>query len=154
MFIHKPNLQVTKRHTIVLLMSLLFIMTALPVQAARMLCRSDPIVILSNGAIFDINAGIGTLPMAVKEVHYTLHGPVGTSAIAVISIPAWITTRETFQYVADQPSNTYFATVTVHTKAGNAAVVANATVITLDGISLGFYAVEGVEGSPITVRMR
>ena len=138
----------------ILILLVLFLLTTVPVQAARLFCRSDPVVILSDGAIFDISADISTLPFAVREVHYTLHGPVGTSTVAVIHTPTWLTSQETFEYIADQEPGVYSATVLVHTRLGNAPVTANAVVTTLAGIRLDFYAVRGVEGVPIHVYMR
>jgi hypothetical protein len=146
--------QKSKHYTRILLFSALFLLAALPAYAGWMLCRSDPLIILSNGATFDISAGMSVPAPNVTEVHYTLHGPVGTSLVVSIGTPTWFTTLETFQYIADQPPGKYSATVLVHTTEGNAQVVANAVVLLPFGLHLRLHSVEGVEGVPIDIVMR
>src|SRR5215212_8296117 len=48
-------------------------------------CRSDPIVILSDGTILDVSADIGTDVSNVREIHYVVHGPRGVKLVSVIS---------------------------------------------------------------------
>lgn len=144
----------TRQMKTLLFLVAVLLLAAIPAQAAWMLCRSDPVVLLSNGATFDLSADISVLALSVTEVHYTMHGPTGTSLVTAISTPTWLTTQETFEYIADQSAGQYYATVLVHTTQGNASVVANADVVTAEGVLLAFYSASGVEGVPITVTMQ
>lgn len=121
---------------------------------ARLRCRSDPAVILSNGMILDIGANISTLPWQVTEAHYELHVPVGVSMVAAIHTPTWLTSQETFTFYADQPAGQYQVITTVHTTEGDASVVADTTLVSLQGIRLGRYTVSGMEGEALSVSFK
>src|SRR5690349_4855527 len=83
--------------------------------AAGIRCRSDPAVVLSNGAIIDLSADIDANLWDVQTVDYVLHVPAGVQALAVVRTPNWPTTKETFRIVADQPKNVYDSTTVVTT---------------------------------------
>ncbi len=118
---------------------------------ASLLCRSDPVVILSNGMTLDLGASISVLPWQVREVHYELHVPVGVSMVVAIHTPAWLTSQETFATVADQPPQQYETVTTVYTTAGNAQVTADTTLVSLLNIKLGHYTVSGFEGRALAL---
>lgn len=123
-------------------------------SAKRVFCRSDPVVILSNGVVIDISADVGTLLFNVEEVHYELHGPQGTSPIAVVHTPAWLTSQETFTYYADQPAGQYLATTIVHTSdPGEVDVVARFTLLSALGLRLDYASASGVQGEVIEVSL-
>jgi len=132
---------------VVLLAALILPQTA----QAYLMCRSDPVVILSNGMILDLDADISTLPMQVKEVHYELHLPQGVRVLAVIRTRAWLTSQETFTVYADQNPQQYQTVTTVHTTVGNATVSAVAILVSALNIKLGFYQVLGSEGDALTL---
>src|SRR5579871_2927962 len=113
---------------------------------ATLLCRSDPVVILSNGVTLDLGATLNVLPMQVKQVHYELHVPVGVSMILAIHTPAWITSQETFVLIADQQPGQYEAVTTAYTTTGDAQVVADTTLVSALNINLGHFTVSGLEG--------
>ncbi len=134
---------------------ILLVVCALPgiVQAALM-CRADPVVILSNGMILDIGATISTLPWQVEEVHYELHIPVGVRMITAIHTPTWLTSQETFTVVANQSPNQYRVYTTVHTSEGDASVVADTTLVSALKINLGRFTVSGFEGQRLALGFR
>ncbi|HVU11189.1 MAG TPA: hypothetical protein VHD90_07915 [Phototrophicaceae bacterium] len=134
---------------LLLALSLLAILSG--AAQASMLCRSDPVVILSNGMTLDLGASISVLPWQVREVHYELHVPVGVSMIAAIRTPAWLTSQETFAVVADQQPKQYEAITTVYTSDGNAQVTADTTLVSLLNIKLGHYSVSGLEGRALAL---
>lgn len=134
-----------------IIMALIIALTVPGLVHASLLCRSDPVVVLSNGVTLDIGALISTLPMQVKEVHYELHVPVGVSMIAAIHTPTWLTSQETFTVYADQPRNQYKVTTVVYTTQGNADVVAETLLVSLFGIKLGRYTAAGKEGERLSV---
>lgn len=113
--------------------------------ASLISCRSDPLVILSNGTVLDISADIDTLLTNVEEVHYTLHIPTGLSVVAALSTPNWPTTVETFTVYADQSAGKYSTTTTVETTTSNTAVTANFLV------NLTYRTTSGFNGQALTV---
>ena len=135
------------------LLLIVFVALALPeiAQASSLLCRSDPVVILSNGMTLDMGATISTLPMQVTEVHYELHVPAGVTAVIVIRTPAWLTSQETFTVYDDQQPEQYQTVTTVHTSLGDAAVMADTSLVSLLNIHLGYYAVSGKEGDRLAL---
>lgn len=96
-----------------------------PAHAIEIGCRSDPLIILSNGAIIDLSADIAALPWEIERVVYVLHAPVGTSLIAAIHTPSWPGTVEEFHFYADNPPGQYNSTTTVYTEDEGVAVTAH-----------------------------
>jgi hypothetical protein len=121
---------------------------------AKLICRSDPVVILSNGVIMDIGASISTMPWEVQEVHYRLHVPRGVSMILAIHTPTWLTSQETFTVVADQDPNYYKVATVVRTMTGDATVSADATLVALLNVKLGIFSVTGPENTMLWLGFR
>lgn len=118
------------------------------VTLARLLeCRSDPLVVLSDGTIVDVSADIDTLLLNVTEVHYTLHIPQGLSPVLVIRTKAWLTSTETFSFYADQPADQYSSSTIVQTTSGNTAVTANMLV------NLGHGQASGYTGQSLNISL-
>lgn len=140
-----------KRYQIVLS---LIVLPLLPFGGRSLICRSDPVVILSNGLTLDIGASISVLPFDVTEVHYELHVPQGVSALLTVHTPAWITSQETFTLIDDMPARQYKVTTTAHTKAGDADVTADTVLVSALKLKLGAYSASGSEGEPLTVTFK
>jgi hypothetical protein len=111
-------------------------------------CRSDPLVVLSDGTVLDISADIGALLWDVEEVHYDLHIPKGLSVVVSVSTPNWPTTVERFRVYADNPPGTFTSTTTVFTREENTPVTANFLVNTI------YRTLDGVSGQPLTVEIK
>ena len=135
---------------VVLVLSALLLLVPAAVHA-RLLCRSDPVVILSNGVTLDIGATISTLPWQVTEVHYELHVPQGVSLVSAIHTPTWLTSQETFTVIGDQPAKSYVVNVTVRTTLGNATFSGDVLLVQLLGLKVGGYTQQVREGSVATV---
>ena len=142
----------TRFSKIQFLLIALLIVAALPgIAQAYLICRSDPVVKLSNGMTLDLSASISTLPTQVRTVHYELHVPVGISMIAVHHTSAWPASQETFSFYADQPAGSYNVITSVSTTKGDARIDANAMVVSQGGGKLGTYSVSGVEGQRLSL---
>jgi hypothetical protein len=115
-------------------------------SAGWMHCRSDPIVILSNGLILDLSADISVLPWRVEQVDYVLHVPEGVSLVLSIATPTWLTTIETFTLIDDAPPGEYHAETTVYTRNGNASVTAHTILVSALGVQLDMVSTPGFEG--------
>jgi hypothetical protein len=90
-------------------------------------CRTDPVILLSNGALIDMSATIGTALYNVQQVTYTLHAPRGTRVLAVVRTPDWPTTVENFVFVADAAAGEYNTDTIVYTSENNVDVTATTT---------------------------
>jgi len=92
-------------------------------------CRTDPVVVLSNGAALDLSAGISDNLSDVRSVVYVVHAPVGIHETAVINTSGLMGLKETVQFSADDAVNTFDVSTTVSTGQSNVAVQANASVV-------------------------
>jgi hypothetical protein len=98
------------------------------VEAAAAGCRSDPVVILSDGTILDVSVDIGTDVSNVREIHYVVHGPRGVKLITAISTPTLgFQGKETFTYYADAAPNQYITETLVQTTYNQVSVTAHTT---------------------------
>ena len=73
-------------------------------------CRSDPIVVLSNGVVLDLSATIGIDVSNIDEIaqiSYTLHAPAGTTVAKVVSTDGDVNYKEQFTLDTDSPSGVY-----------------------------------------------
>lgn len=139
------------RLLLVFLIVAVLLSSVLTAFAARLRCRSDPVVVLSNGMVLDISTDIGALLWNVQEVHYTLHVPEGVSAVLVVQTPTWITSRETFTLIDDQAPGQYETSAIAYTTTNNASVTLNALLLSVNGVRLDYRSANGVEGETITL---
>jgi hypothetical protein len=89
---------------------LLVILLALPVtqaSAALVRCRVDPIFVLSNGDVVTITVDIGTDPVKVRNVTYTLHIPAGVTVTQVAHTARGLGIKEIYNVYQDSPAGTY-----------------------------------------------
>jgi hypothetical protein len=101
---------------------------ALSAEAAVKGCRTDPIVILSDGTVLDVQAAIGTHVSNVREIHYVVHGPPGVKLVAAISTPTLgFRGKETFTYYDDALPYQYITETVVHTADDGVSVTSYTT---------------------------
>lgn len=137
-----------RRVSIFIIVSLLLTLavSASIVSAGWMQCRSDPVVVLSNGLTLDLSADISTLPSEVEQVDYILHVPQGVTLVTAIATPSWPTTIETFTLYDDALPGEYHSETIVTTTAGDATVTAHTILLSATGAQLNAISVSGVEG--------
>jgi hypothetical protein len=92
-------------------------------------CRSDPVVVLSNGVTLDLSADIDDIVGDVQQVSYTLHIPAGTFPLAVIGTDGLMGLKESFAVSADGAPNTYATDTVVKTLAPGVGVVATTAAV-------------------------
>jgi len=109
-------------------------------------CRSDPVIILSNGTTLDVSADIAAPLWDVNGVTYTVHIPAGLRAIATVSTPSWPTTLERLVVIADNPSGLYTTETVVTTRQHQVAVTANTALVLLSSITLAAVSTPGYDG--------
>ncbi len=81
-------------------------------------CRSDPIVVLSNGTVLDLSATIGldvSLVSDITQISYTLHAPAGTTVAKVVSTDGDVNYKEQFTLRTDSPAGVYGVQAQVQT---------------------------------------
>jgi hypothetical protein len=131
------------------LLSVVFVgLNANVAHAGLVSCRSDPLVVLSDGTVIDVSAEVDTLLWNVTEVHYTLHIPQGLKPILIVHTPAWLTSQETFSIYADNPPDEYESTTTVRTRNGQRGVIAHMLV------NVGYGNASGFTGEELSIRLR
>jgi hypothetical protein len=88
---------------------------AFSASAAIVGCRTDPVVMLSNGQTATLWDNIADTASDVQSIKYVLHGPTGTSATSITYSGAVSKRAQTFQYVADQSPGQYDGYTTITT---------------------------------------
>lgn len=123
------------------------------VSAARMSCRSDPIVTLTDGNILQFSVDIATSRDEVIAIHYEVHVPVGVEAKRVIFTPNWARSKETVTIVPDQVVGDYQILTVVQTASPQVETTVIARLITRanQGIGVNRQEVDGVSGQTIRV---
>jgi len=89
-------------------------------------CRSDQIVVLSDGIVLDLSATIADPVSDVRQITYILHVPDGAVVIRVISTDGVVGYKEKSQVKSDSAPDTY--TTEVRVKTGTKGVSMFATV--------------------------
>lgn len=115
---------------------------------ARLECRSDPFVELSDGTVLDISADIGTMLWRIKRVQYTLYVPAGLKVVAWQSTPNWPTTTEKFTVYATNPPGLFTTAVMVTTAESSVPVTAHFSLNTI------FMSKQGKSGQTLTLKIR
>jgi hypothetical protein len=115
--------------------------------AARSICRTDPVVVLSDGTILEINAAIQTDISNIDHIDYVLHAPSGVKAVTIVYTDILPPINEKVILVNDSPSRTYSWATTIYTRSGEQV---NATVNALFNV-LTYRTADGVTGQPIVI---
>lgn len=118
-------MNIARQHFRIYLLLIVMVLFVLPTVAyASLLCRSDPIVKLTNGVKLEIGASIAAAQSDVIVVNYELHVPRGVGMAKPEHTPGWSDINETFTFFADQPANQYYVVTTVRTRTGTPAFTA------------------------------
>ncbi|HEV3309721.1 MAG TPA: hypothetical protein VG815_04305 [Chloroflexota bacterium] len=116
-------------------------------QAAVGVCRSDPVVVLTNLRTMDISATVADSQSDLKSVSYTIHLPVGVRALLVVPTDGLVGQVEHFNSVSDQPANTY--TVTTYAATGKTVPVTAAVL----GVLSRSGSASGTSNENVTVHL-
>ncbi len=101
-------------------------------------CRSDPIVVLSNGVVLDLSATLDADVSQVQEIHYKLHGPHGLSVVRAISTDGAVRYKEHFEFKDDSHGDDKDANAS-----GVATYRVEVTTKTADGHHTGWATIAG-----------
>jgi hypothetical protein len=111
-------------------------------------CRSDPMVLLSDGTVIHLTTRINTSLKDVETIQYEVHVPRGVSANRVVHTPGWFADQEQFTLIADQQAGTYMTMTLARTRMGNAEVTADLKVMTRH-VALDKLSITGPENTPL-----
>jgi hypothetical protein len=122
-------------------------------RASLTYCTSDPVITLSNGAVLDLDATIADSTADVQQVTYVVHAPAGTRMLTLVKTGGLMGLKETVQFSATDPANTYDTTTTVSTGQKGVAVTASTKVVSALGVTLGFKSISGLSGQTLLVHI-
>lgn len=108
-------------------------------------CRTDPIIVLSNGAQLQMDATISTSYNNVQSVVYTVHAPRGSAPLLIIYTDNPLRYVETVRYIADGPSNVYTIDTVVTTNQGNTSVTTTSALVSVLRLTLDSDRASGAE---------
>ncbi|HUP27985.1 MAG TPA: hypothetical protein VM409_06080 [Chloroflexia bacterium] len=92
-------------------------------------CRTDPVVILSNGAQLQMQADISTRYSDVESVVYTVHAPAGSRVVLILYTDNPLGSLERVRFYADAAPNNYQVETVVDTRVGGAQVTASSILL-------------------------
>jgi len=108
-------------------------------------CRTDPIIVLSNGAQLQMDATISTTYSNVQSVVYTVHAPRYSAPLLIIYTDNPLRYVESVRWVADGPSNFYTIDTVVTTNQGNTSVTTTSALVSVLRLTLDSDQASGVE---------
>lgn len=114
-------------------------------------CRTDPVVVLTNGAQLQFGANIDTSYSNVSRVDYTLHGPVGSAPLLIVYTDNPLGSVERVHYYADAGFNTYTVDTVVTLDSGRAEVSTSALLVNLLHITLASGNASGMDHQHIFI---
>ena len=120
-------------------------------QAANSGCRTDPIVVLTNGAQLQFGANISSSYSNVQRVDYTIHGPSRSAMLLVIYTDNPLGSVERVHYYADAGVNTYTVDTVVTLRSGSAQVSTSALLLSVLHLTLAHGSASGIDGQHIFI---
>lgn len=124
-------------------------LSSLSAHAALTYCRTDPVVLLSNGKTVQMEADISDTGSDVQHVDYVLRAPVGISVVSVVysgDLPAG---QESFEFFADARPGNYATATSVTTGLPHVSVTVTTSVT---GAATDME--EGESGHPVRCHLR
>ncbi len=103
-------------------------------------CRTDPILILSNGATMQIIVNIGTNAGNIQRVLYAVHLPQGVTVQRIVYTGNSLTGKENTVVVNDAPKGQYVTDTIVTLSTSIAPVSVLSSVQTNDGFATQLVA--------------
>lgn len=118
------------RRIVLLIIALVIaVVPTMQASAGLVICRTDPIFLLSNGDILTVTLNIGTDVSNIREITYVLHVPAGVTVKHVTYTAGGLGTEETFEVYQDSPANTYTTDTMVTVKYSDAVNVTATTLL-------------------------
>jgi hypothetical protein len=130
-------------------------LAAHPAFAHASVCRSDPIVLLSNGEQVNMVANFTADPASVSKIVYSLKAPSGATITKITYTGGAFASKEQVQFQANQPSGTYSLATTVSATGTSFTVSATDTLISqATGSTIASGTASGTSNKPVTVNLK
>jgi hypothetical protein len=95
-------------------------------------CRSDPVILFSDGTALDVTAAIGTSVSNVTGIAYYIHVPSGVHVLVYLATPnIGFKGKEVFVLFNDAPAGQYTTDTFVQTSNQGVGVTAQTTLVGL-----------------------
>ena len=124
-----------------------------PDKALASGCRTDPVVVLTNGAQLQFGADIGTVYSNVRSVVYTIHAPARSAMALVIYTDNPLGSVERVQYYADSPTNGYTIDTIVYTASGRFSATASGVLVSALHLTLASSSASGMTGQHLRMSL-
>jgi hypothetical protein len=125
-----------------------------PDKALASGCRTDPVVVLTNGAQLQFGADIATSYSNVQSVVYTIHAPAGSAVALIIYSDNPLGSVERVQFYADSPNNYYTIDTIVYTAKGRFSVSTSGLLVNALRITLAGANASGVTGKHMVMTFK
>ena len=112
-------------------------------------CRTDPVIVLSNGRALQLAAEIDTSISNVQSVVYTVHAPIGTYPLLIVYTDNPLRNVERVIYRADLLPGRYSTETVVDTTGSNTSVIATGILVDALGRPLTNRRTEGRENQQL-----
>ena len=117
-------------------------------SAAIFLCRTDPVVQLSDGTTIQLQAAISDDQADVQQIAYTVHAPAGTTLSRVVYTGGAFAAKEPVRFFADDTPGTFDTSTVVTTGTPGVAVNVQTSVP-----GIGRASATGQSGDTLTVHI-
>lgn len=111
------------------LLSVAWAATAPAARAEIGACRSDPVILLSNGVTLDVSADIGDSVADVGQVSYTVHLPATVTVTGIVQTDGILGLKEVLTFDNTSASGSYKVSTKVLTGLGGVTVTATTSAI-------------------------
>jgi hypothetical protein len=124
-----------------------------PEKALASGCRTDPVVVLTNGAQLQFGANIDTSYSNVRSVVYTVHAPARSAVALIIYTDNPLGSVEKVQFYADSPTNGYTIDTIVYTASGRYSATTSGLLVSVLRITLASGSASGMTGKHLVMSL-
>lgn len=123
-------------------------------SADFILCRTDPVVVLSNGMVLDLTTSVADTAQDVKQINYTVNLPKGVTVSQVYYTPGPLSHVETVTSLSGNSAGAYDTTTTVTTGTSGLNVTATAVLVNAATFSVtGSGSTSGLSPQPLQITL-
>ncbi len=122
-------------------------------SAGQSACRTDPVVILADGTVIQMEAEIGTSIDRLQKVVYTVHAPVGSTVLTIVYTDTLLGIDEKVVFYADNPPGRYTTDTVVYTRDRKTSVTATSRLVEPLGLELAGGSDSGLDRQHLIVKL-
>lgn len=122
-----------------------------PDKALASACRTDPVIVLTNGEQLQFSADISTAYSDVQRVAYTVHGPAQSEVALIVYTDNPLGSVERVQYYADSRTDSYTIDTVVYTSSGHVDVATSGLLVSALRVILASDDASGRSGQHLVM---